>query len=261
MNRSLLVATLVLAGMIAGMVVAGCRTDSPPPLTATGAKQTPSTTALEVGAEAAQRMAPIGAISFYLDGFHVMKEAPSMQMEAHHFCNQVNEELAQCVIFDGNTAKANMIGIEYIISEGLFAELPVVEQASWHPHNYEILSGTLVAPGLPDAVEKEMLKRKMNSYGKTWHVWDTGHHGAEAGLPLPVGKPQLAWSFNADGEAAPALIADRDARMGIDSNQKRMARQDLAALAKPQKGVDDLAAAFPKRRPIEGVRDERAMGR
>jgi hypothetical protein len=26
-------------------------------------------------------------------------------------------------------------------------------------------------PGLPDATEKEALAGKMNSYGKTWHVW------------------------------------------------------------------------------------------
>jgi hypothetical protein len=72
-----------------------------------------------------------------------------MQMEAHHYCHQVNADLLQCVLFDGNTEDANLIGIEYIISERLFASLPPEEQAFWHPHNYEILSGSLVALAYP----------------------------------------------------------------------------------------------------------------
>jgi hypothetical protein len=34
-------------------------------------------------------------------------------MEAHQFCKQVNEDFAQCVLFDGNTSAANLNGIEY----------------------------------------------------------------------------------------------------------------------------------------------------
>ena len=45
----------------------------------------------------------------YLVGFHPMKDDPEMQMEAHHYCHQVNEDFAQCMLFDGNTAKANMM--------------------------------------------------------------------------------------------------------------------------------------------------------
>jgi hypothetical protein len=40
------------------------------------------------------------------------------------------------------------------------------EKAYWHPHNYEILSGTLRMPGLPAAAERAALRRKVNSYGK-----------------------------------------------------------------------------------------------
>jgi hypothetical protein len=43
-------------------------------------------------------------------------------------------------------ADANLIGIEYILSERLFETLPDDEKPSWHPHNYEILSGQLAAP-------------------------------------------------------------------------------------------------------------------
>jgi len=87
-----------------------------------------------------------------------------------------------------------------IISEKLFNSLPEKEKKFWHPHNYEILSGQLIAPGLPEVAETAFLKKKMNSYGKTWHVWNTGHHGRKDATKLPLGEPQLAWSFRKERE-------------------------------------------------------------
>jgi hypothetical protein len=89
------------------------------------------------------------------------------------------------VIFDGNTAEANLIRFEYIISERLFLGLPAGEQAQWHPHN----SGELVTPGLPDAVERELMLLPVNSYEKTWRLWHRGRPSGEAVDPLPIGEP------------------------------------------------------------------------
>jgi hypothetical protein len=80
----------------------------------------------------------------------------------------------------------------------------------------------------------------MNSYGKTWHVWDTGHAGHPAAQKLPIGKPLLAWSYNHDGETPPGLVEARDKRMNVNTAEKRKERAELAAEAKPQRGVDDL---------------------
>ncbi|MBL8212785.1 MAG: DUF1264 domain-containing protein [Bryobacterales bacterium] len=86
--------------------------------------------------------------------------------------------------------------MEYIISGKLFDTLPQAERKFWHPHNYEILSGQLVAPGRPEATSKELMRGKRNSCGKTFHLWSTGQ-----GDNLPLGGPMLAWSFNRDGDA------------------------------------------------------------
>jgi hypothetical protein len=166
-------------------------------------------------------------------------------MESHHFCRQVNEDLAQCALFDGNTPDANLNGIEYIISERLFQQLPAQERQYWHPHNYEILSGQLVAPGLPETAEKEFLETKMNSYGKTWHLWNTGHFGMNDAQRLPMGEPQLAWSFTRDGEILPGLYALMEKRVGVNIAEKRVERQSLLPLAKPQAGVDALKRPKP----------------
>jgi hypothetical protein len=149
---------------------------------------------------------------------------------------------------------AVLMGVEYIVSEKLYETLPEPEKAFWHPHNFEILSGQLRMPGVPDAAEKAALADKINSYGKTWHTWMTGVHGRQADA-LPFGPPHLQWSFNRDGEADPDMVQARDSRMDLDSTGARQERQDLVDQARPQGGVDAMAGFFPNARPIPGVRD------
>jgi hypothetical protein len=248
-----------LAVLLASTLSVACGgEDSPPtnPAAPPGRAKEADTKILEKGAELLQDLSPIRSIDHYLDGFHVMKDDTSLHMEAHHYCRGMNEEFTQCVIFDGNTKDANMIGLEYIISERLFESLPEEEKSSWHPHNYEILSGQLVLPGVPAVAEKAALEKKLNSYGKTWHVWDTGHAGHPAAHDLPIGPPKLAWSYNRDGEAPSDLIEARDRRMGIETAEKRRERTGLASAAKSQRGEDELRAKLlggpmPEKAPPE----------
>jgi hypothetical protein len=249
----------IVTCLLATAITMGCGGGNtrPPGAEATvpGATETAGTSTLETGANLLQSKAPVEKIAMYLDGFHVAKDDPRMQMEAHHYCNQVNEDFAQCVLFDGNTANARMMGIEYIVSEATYTRLPAAEKAYWHPHNFEILSGQLRMPGLPDVAEKEALKGKMNSYGKTWHTWMTGMHDAKNDA-LPLGPPRLQWSFNRDGEDLPGMVAARDKRMNFDTTDEREDRQDLVALAKPQGGVDAMAGMFPNATPLAaGIQD------
>lgn len=192
--------------------------------TAPGSPEAAKTRALESAANVIQSKGPVSKISMYLDGFHVSKDDPDLQMEAHHYCNQVNEDFAQCVLFDGNSADSRLMGIEYIISAKLYDTLPPGEKAYWHPHNFEVLSGQLQMPGVPEAAEKEALKGKINSYGKTWHTWMTGMHGRKND-DLPLGPARLQWSFNHDGEAAPEMVRARDQRMGLNTSDARKSRR------------------------------------
>ena len=228
------------------LVLAACQpTSAPGP--AAGEPPKAGTTALQAGARVLQPMGPAGKLDIHLVGFHPMKDAPHEQMEAHHYCHQLNEDLAQCALFDSDAEDARLVGIEYIISERLFAQLPAQEHALWHPHNGEILSGQLSAPNLPLPAEHALMKRKMNSYGKTWHVW----HPGDAALPL--GEPHLAWSFNREGEIDPALVQRRDAAATTRTAERRENRRDLLPLARPQQGVDALRDAFPHATPWPGV--------
>ena len=213
---------------------------------------------LQAGSHLIQDRAPLKCFDIYVAGLHCAKCRPEMQMEAHHYCKQVNSEFLQCAIFDGNSENANLIGIEYIISARLFDALAGDEKAYWHPHNYEVLSGQLVAPGLPEMAEHALMKLLVNSYGKTWHTWHTGRHDGAGppADPLPFGDAALMWSFNRDGEVDLKLKEDFNAAMGVDEAAKREARRDLAGLARPQHGVNAMKDRFPGAgdRPI-GVRD------
>jgi hypothetical protein len=239
-------ARLVLAlAIVPAAVACGDRSTPQDGRSTPGADRTGTTAVLESGANLLQQKAPVEAISMHLDGFHAAKDDPAMQMEAHHFCNQLNEDFAQCVLFDGDGADARMTGVEYIISEALYGQLPEQERAYWHPHNYELLSGQLRMPGLPEAAEDAALKRKMNSYGKTWHTWHSGS-ADERDDALPLGAAVLQWSFNRDGEARDDMIAERDRRMKFDTAGERARRSSWTSLAHPQDGVDAMKRAMAR---------------
>lgn len=227
-------------------ILTACTTRSSPPQEGSaGGEKAGKTEVLEAGAKLLQSRPPLGQLDVYLVGFHPMKDNPSVQMEAHHYCHQVNEDFAQCVLFDGNTKDAQMNGVEYIVSEKMFNSLPPDEKKYWHPHNFEILSGELIAPGLPDAAEHSLMAQKMNSYGKTWHFWMTDSHG-KAVDKLPLGVPHLAWSFNHDGEIDTAMVSSRDERLTVRTEEKRKQRSDLSQYAHPQTGVNAIRKSFPK---------------
>ena len=253
MQRTALAVPLLAIALSA--CTGGDRTD--PAVTPPGAEESARTNALEAGAALLQGNGPLGKMDMYVVGFHPMKDHPLHQMEAHHLCRQVNEDFAQCTLFDGNSPEANLTGIEYIISESLYESLADDEKQYWHPHNGEILSGQLVAPNLPEVAEKELMRSKMNTYGKTWHTWHT-RDGVNPGDKMPVGPAMLAWSFSRDGEVQPELVAERDKRMDISTEERRRDREDLLELARPQDGVDTLRRQFPQATPIPGVVDKSA---
>lgn len=215
--------------VLAALALAGCggtRTESRSGLEPPGAVPTARTRALDAGAALLQDREPLEAMNAYLDGFHFRSADLAHQVEAHHYCANVNEELIQCAIFDGNGREAKLVGVEYIVSERLFAGLPEREKALWHSHAHEVKSGQLVAPGIPDAAEHALMRRIVRTYGKTWHTWQ--HGGAD---DLPLGVPQLMMGFTADGQIDPGLVAARDRRFGLDTAARRAARADIPAPA------------------------------
>jgi len=46
----------------------------------------------------------------------------------------------------------------YLISERLFVSLPAEEKRYWHSHKYEVASGMLVTPGVPEVAEHKVVQ-------------------------------------------------------------------------------------------------------
>ena len=164
--------------------------------------------------------APIQQIHQHLCAFHLYAHNPSRDIIAHHYCTCVNEEMHQCLIYDSCSKTAKLIGIEYIISERLFQQLPAEEKKLWHSHAYEVTSGQLVQVGVPDMLETQVLRKIARTYGKTWHTWQV-----DRGDTLPIGLPQLMMSYTRDGQLGEALVAKRDSEIGCDTKHKREYRE------------------------------------
>ena len=208
--------------------------NTPSKVDAPGGRESATTQALEAGADLLQDKEPLDGFNAYLDGFHFAHGDLRMQMEAHHYCGHLNEDVIQCVLFDGNGSQAKLAGVEYIVSKALFDSLPAEEKRLWHGHAYEVSSGQLIAPGIPDVAEHELMEKIAGTYGKTWHTWHT-----DAGAVLPLGNPRLMMGFTADGQVDAALVAARDRRFGISTAAKREQRKDIAYPPRVNSAVQD----------------------
>jgi hypothetical protein len=205
-------------------------------VTTPGAEKDAKSKTLEAGADVLQRKLPLNKMNVYLDGFHFYNGNINAQMEAHHYVSQLNEDLHQAIIFDGNGADAKIMGVEYIVSERLFKTLPEEEKKLWHSHRHEVKSGSLVAPGIPEIAEHELMEKLVSTYGKTIHTWHTDQQ-----LNLPLGSPMIMMSFVKDGQLKPELVAARDKRFNISTEEKRKNRADI-----PMPQVDPMADAWTK---------------
>jgi hypothetical protein len=203
---------------------------------APGAPKDAKSKTLETGADLLQSKSPLKKFNTYLDGFHFYKGNLKAQMEAHHYVSQINEDMHQAIIFDGNGDDAKIMGIEYIISERLFKTLPAEEKKLWHSHRYEVKSGELIAPGIPELAEHELMEKLVSTYGKTIHTWHTDQDRA-----LPIGSPMIMMAFTKDGQIDPALVTARDKRFKVSMTEKRKNREDIST---PK--VDPLANAWEK---------------
>lgn len=190
---------------------------------APGDKKTAKDKLLTTGAKVMQGEAPLKQFSTYLDGFHFYNGNMNAQMEAHHYVSQLNEDVYQAIIFDGNGKDAKIMGIEYIISARMFKTLTTEEKRLWHSHGFEVSSGSLIAPGIPDMTEHELMEKLISTYGKTIHTWHTDQERM-----LPVGAPMIMMGFTKEGQLHPGLLADRDKRFSISTGKKKAHRRDIA---------------------------------
>jgi len=178
--------------------------------------------ALDTSAGWLQSFHPIKQIHLHLSGFHFYNGDMNRQVEAHHFCTHLNEDVAQCLIYESNKPNARLLGIEYVITERLFKTLPPEEQKLWHNHVYEVKSGMLTAPGLPEVAEHKVMEDLVHTYGKTFHLWQV-----DRGDLLPLGVPKLMMAYTKDGQLKEEYLRRRDRRDQVNTVERRKLREDI----------------------------------
>jgi hypothetical protein len=179
--------------------------------------------ALGPGLEACElKGTPLEDMHLHLCAFHVAKDDPKLQLEAHHYCMPlVKDKVFQCIVTDSNKPGARILGIEYIVTKEIYQEFDAEEKKFWHPHDYEVTSGLLVAPALSEEKENELMAFVKTTWGKTFHTWP------DPSQNLPLGKPILMWAFGKDGQIREELVKKRDENLGISTAKIKKRRSGI----------------------------------
>ncbi|GAA6000593.1 hypothetical protein JCM10207_004567 [Rhodosporidiobolus poonsookiae] len=190
--------------------------------------------------------APVNAIHQHLSGLHCCAYDLKSAVSAHHFCACVRHDgdrgkVRQCLIYDSDKADARLIGIEYVVDEEVFRNLPEEEKVYWHSHKHEVESGQLniisksFVPGAAeDIAEQGAMKELHRTYGKTIHTWAIDRHPT-----VPLGPPSVMMAFVADGQVDPGLIKARDEIESRSTEHKRQLRAGyLDTSYEPLPGAD-----------------------
>ena len=188
-------------------------------------------------AKGAAGKGPLAGPHAHFCGIHVAKRDPKFQLITQHYCcahsQHGHDDLFQCVLFDGTGPNAKLLGVEYIVSDAVYRQLPAAEKPYWHAHTYEVLGGGVIAPEMSAEDELQFMKSLLTTWGKAWHTWP------DPTSPIPTGEPLLIWSLMADGQVDPRLVAQRDKQFGCSNDEIRERRGRAIGYEPPK-------VAFPR---------------
>lgn len=163
-------------------------------------------------------MPPLQAVHLHFCGIHVAKRDPKFQIITQHYCAGITDEMHQCLLYDSDRDNARLLGVEYIISDRMYRELPEAEKRYWHPHTYEVLAGGLIGPEMSADDEMKFMKYILTTWGKTWHTWP------DPSSSVPMGEPLLMWSLMADDQVDKEVLAKRDRDFKVSASHLRAMR-------------------------------------
>jgi len=171
-----------------------------------------------------QPYAPVRGINCHTDSILFFSGEPKRQMEVHSLCNFMNDDVAQCLLYDSDRSNARLIGVEYLVSERIFKALPEDEQKLWSSKQYEVKNGIEVAPRLPQTAENQLMQDLVNMYGKNFCTWQVDRHY------LPLGTPKMLFNLIDDGPSPdPVLLERRAKKLNADPRKLSEERSDIVA--------------------------------
>lgn len=168
-----------------------------------------------------QNFAPIKQFDTHVASIRCYGNNTKRQIPVHEYIMHINEDVMQAILYDSDLPTAKVVGVEYIISDKLYRQLPEEEKKFWYNHAFEVKSGTMVAPRMPNAMEKKLMSNMGNTWGKTINLWQVDRDRLPMGVPTFMTSPTDYNTLNND------LIARRDAQLGIDTMKERKNRESI----------------------------------
>jgi hypothetical protein len=113
----------------------------------------------------ARRDAFVRAMDVFLDGLHAYADQTGQPVQVRHVCGKVNEELHTCVVYDADGGDDDLLGVELVISERLFRELPEEDKPFWHSHR----RGDSRSRAISSGGDADLQERLASTYGRLWY--------------------------------------------------------------------------------------------
>lgn len=105
----------------------------------------------------------------------IRHDSEHLNAEIDHFCKLDSRIVAVCQLYEGDDADAQLVQVEFIITDQQYESLPDREKQSWHNHAVELTPerGMPEFVSLPEGVDGgKLLETLQQTYGKVVTVWD-----------------------------------------------------------------------------------------
>jgi Protein of unknown function (DUF1264) len=108
----------------------------------------------------------------HLNAVRHVFDHPSLRVE--HFCKPNDKIMMVCQLYDGDSANATLMGVEYIITQQQYDSLPDREKPYWHAHGEEFRPDR-ADPMMPELSPEEAMAemaKMLPTWGKVIITWN-----------------------------------------------------------------------------------------
>ena len=130
---------------------------------------------------------------------------PDYPQVAYHDRKPLNGHVSHCLLYDGPGPDARLIGVEYLVSDAVYRQMPAEERLYWHAHSCEGDAGLLRSPTESRSEARAPRAPVRTLWGKIYHPWASGGD-------YPRGPTRPFWSDT--GELPLVLPAGAVAQLG-----------------------------------------------
>jgi hypothetical protein len=139
-------------------------------------------------------------------GAHGRRNRPISPRCSYHDGEPFHDAVSHCLLYDGPGPDARLIGIEYLVSDEVYRQMPAEEKIYWHDHRCE------ADASLPTSLT-ESGSEERSTHTQIRHLWGKVYRTWVAGGDYPRGPARPFWSDT--GELPFVLPPGAEAQLSI----------------------------------------------